>query len=290
MRCDTESVYRSSSGQQVIHQWCTEQLDHWSISHLQRLLPTSAGQTHLVTTGTGTPALVLVPGTNANAATSLPLATALAAQWPTLIVDLPGQPGLSAGDRPRRHRLAWYGKWLREVLEDTVTGQAIVLGHSLGGAIALACDSPRITGRVLVSTAGVARLRISAAVLGATLPWMTRPTEARSALLLQQFLAPGHTPPQPLIEWYTLVAQHCRTSLAPPALPTHLLAQRRNVPRLVATGEYDTFLPPQQLRRAAIQRLDTELRVVLGAGHLVTDEQPQSIVSLVAEISRNDHR
>ncbi|MGA4799940.1 alpha/beta fold hydrolase [Streptomyces lavendulocolor] len=39
-------------------------------------------------------------------------------------------------------------------MESAVPGPAVVVGHSLGGAIALACSSSRITGRILVSPAG----------------------------------------------------------------------------------------------------------------------------------------
>ncbi|MCG5220355.1 alpha/beta fold hydrolase [Streptosporangium sp. KLBMP 9127] len=283
---DSQCVYRSTAGQQAITDWCTGQLDRWPIAHQRHWISTSAGQTHLLTAGSGSPAVVLVPGTNANAATYLPLATALAARWPTLIADLPGQPGLSAADRPRRDRLTWYGRWLGEVLEETETEEAIVVGHSLGGAIALACDSPRIAARVLLSTGGLTRLRVGTAMLAATLPWMMRPTQAHSAALLQQFLAPGHIPPAVLVDWYTLVARNCRSSLAPPALPAQTLLQRQSVPCLVATGEHDAFVPPQRLRPAALRHLATRLRVIPATGHLATDEQPQQVVSLVEEISR----
>lgn len=277
-------VYRSVEGQHAIRDWCTHQLDHWTVPHQRDDLSTCAGATHVVTTGSGSPTLVVVPGTNASAAHYESLALALAPRWPMLLLDLPGQPGLSAGHRPRRDRLTWYGRWLGDVLAQTVTGGVIVVGHSLGGAIALACDSPRIAGRLLVSPGGLARLTISPALLGATLPWMLRPTPARSAALLQQFHAPGHTPPTWLVGWYTLIARHCRTTLAPPVLPHQLLTQRTSVPCLVATGQHDAVLPPRRLRRPAAQQLDTELRVIPGAGHLVTDEQPGILASLVEEI------
>jgi pimeloyl-ACP methyl ester carboxylesterase len=201
-----------------------------------------------------------------------------------MLLDLPGQPGLSAGDRPGRDRSAWYGRWLAEVLAQTVTRPVIVVGHSLGGAIALACDSPFIGGRLLVSTAGLARTKITPAVLGATLPWMLRPTPTRGAALLGHLLAPGHRPPPSLVDWYTLIARHTRSSLAPPVLPARLLARRKSVPCIVATGEYDVFLPPERLQRPAARHLTTRLRVISGAGHLVTDEHPEHLVTLLEEI------
>uniref|UniRef100_UPI0012FF47C6 alpha/beta fold hydrolase n=1 Tax=Streptomyces exfoliatus TaxID=1905 RepID=UPI0012FF47C6 len=91
-------------------------------------------------------------GTNFNAAACLPLATALATRYRTVLVDVPGQPGLSSGERgPGEARLDWYGAWLSGVLEACASGPVIVLGHSFGAAIALSSASPRIDGQILVS-------------------------------------------------------------------------------------------------------------------------------------------
>jgi pimeloyl-ACP methyl ester carboxylesterase len=228
---------------------------------------------------------VVVPGTNVSAALLDDFAAALAPKYSVLLLDVPGQPGLSDGHRPGRNRLAWYGRWLADVLAQTVPdgGGATVVGHSLGGAIALACDSPRIAGRVLVSAAGLVPTTVNTGVLRATVPWLLSATPARSAALLKHFLAPGRTPPPHLVEWYTLIARACRTSLAPPVLADDVLAQATTALRLVVTGEHDTFFPPRRLRGPAGRRLDTGLTVIPDAGHLVTDEQPQALASLLSE-------
>lgn len=253
--------------------------------HRRNEIASQAGSTHVVTAGSGSSTVVVIPGTNENAALSESFAAALAPDFSVLLLDLPGQPGLSTGHRPRRDRLAWYGHWLAEVLDVLVPGQAVVVGHSLGGAIALACDSPHISGRLLVSTAGLTRLKVSAGVLRATVPWLLRPAPARSAALLRHFLAPGRTPPPDLIEWYTLVARACRTSLAPPALPRELLTRRTDVPRQVVTGQHDVFLPPERLRASAGRRLGARLVVIPDAGHLLPDEQPQALAALLTAMS-----
>ncbi len=284
MSAADSNVYRGVESQRAIRAWCDEQLDRWPVPHERRVVPTSAGETHVLSTGSGPPAVVYVPGTNTNAASSLALLDALAAHWPTLAVDLPGQPGLSAAERPRRGRMAWYGSWLAELLEAVAPAGATVVGHSLGGAIALACNSPCIGGRVLVSTGGLARLRVGPAMLGATLPWMLRPSAAHSAALLRHMLAPDHAPSDELVAWYTLVARHCRSSLAPSPLPAALLASRRDVPCVVATGEHDAFLSPQRLHRPARERLGADVQTIPGTGHLVPDERPEAIVALVEQV------
>ncbi|MFI6743196.1 alpha/beta fold hydrolase [Nonomuraea sp. NPDC050451] len=75
-------------------------------------------------------------------------------------MDLPGQPGLSDPHRPRRGRSVWYGRKLDEVLTVADLDRAVLVGNSLGAAVALAADSPRIAARALVSPAGFVRLTV----------------------------------------------------------------------------------------------------------------------------------
>ena len=114
-------------------------------------MDTSVGQVHLTSAGTGPTRVVLVPGTGFNAAVTLPWLRVLSARWATTVVDLPGQPGLSDARRPRRDGLAWSGRVLDEVLAGLDVEAIVLVGNSLGAAVALAAGSPRIAARALVS-------------------------------------------------------------------------------------------------------------------------------------------
>ncbi|MDX3242174.1 alpha/beta hydrolase [Streptomyces sp. ME18-1-4] len=160
-------------------------------------------------------------------------------------------------------------------------GQALVVGHSLGGAIVLASASPRIVGRVLLSSAGLVRLLVPPAVVAATVPWLTRPTVSRAVRVLRRMVAPGGSVPDELAQWMALVARCCRSSLAPSPLPAALLAERRSVPCLVATGRHDVFLPPRRVGPAVERHLGARLHVLEGSGHMLLDEAPDEIVALV---------
>lgn len=249
------------------------------------MLSTSAGGTHVVKTGEGAVKVVLVPGTNFNAATSLPLAAELARRWPTMVVDVPGQPGLSSGDRPRRERTAWYATALRETLAAAAVEDVIVVGVSLGAAIALACDSTRIAGRGLYSPGGIVGLRLDPAMALASTRWLLRPDEIRTKRMLELFVAPDHEPPAHLVEWMALMAKHCRSTLAPPPLPKDLVASQCARPCVAATGQHDRFLPPARLA-PAVQRYGVSLTVLPGVGHLACEERPQDAVGLVDELMR----
>ena len=77
----------------------------------------------------------MVPGTGFNAAVALPWLKALSANWATTVIDLPGQPGLSDPRRPRRARLAWYGRALDEILAAMDADGVVLVGNSLGAAL-----------------------------------------------------------------------------------------------------------------------------------------------------------
>ncbi|WP_405501711.1 alpha/beta fold hydrolase [Streptomyces anulatus] len=282
------SVYRSERARAEVRRWCENRIEGAGLARARSEVVTSAGVTGVVTVGPeprgGGPTVVLLPGTNMNAALCLPVVEALARARRVVVLDLPGQPGLSADLRPRAKRSSWYGKWLAEALAQAVPGPVVVVGHSLGGAVSLACDAPQIVGRVLLSSAGLVRLRVPAPLLAATLPWLLRPTVARSTALVRRMAAPGqgHVADH-LGEWMDLVGRCCRTSLAPTPLPSGLLELRRSVPALVVAGQFDPFLPPRHLGPAARRRLGAEFRVVEGAGHLLLDESPAAVLVAVRE-------
>lgn len=261
-----QSVYRNARGQFAVRQWCSEALARADFPLAGTTVDTTAGKVHLASAGTGKPRIVVIPGAGHNAAAALPWLRALSQHWPTTVVDLPGQPGLSGPRRPRRDRLAWYGRVLDEVLDVTRLDGVVLVGNSLGAAVALAAGSPRITARLLVSPAGCVRLTVDAKLIGASAAWLLRPTVDRTRHMLQLFVAPGRNAPETEVEWMTLMAANCRTTLAPPPLPAALLADRAQLPCLVAVGEHDRFLPPTRLAPVVQSTTNTRLRVIGSMG------------------------
>jgi pimeloyl-ACP methyl ester carboxylesterase len=279
------TVYRSSRGRLAVRRWCSDALARVDFPVTSTAVDTSAGRVALVSAGGGGPRVVVVPGTGSNAAVALPWLRALSARWATTVVDLPGQPGLSDPHRPRRGRLAWYGRVLDEVLTVADLDRVVLVGNSLGAAVALAAGSSRIAARALVSPAGFIRLTVDPTLALASARWLLRPTAEHTRRMLRLFVAPDEDPPETEVEWMALMAASCRTTLAPPPLPAELLAGRAARPCVVGVGEHDRFLPPRRLAPALRRTMDLDLRVLPGMGHLTTPGHLDDVVSLVAEVA-----
>ncbi|WP_418960556.1 alpha/beta fold hydrolase [Streptomyces tritici] len=216
---------------------------------------------------------------------------ALADVGPLVVLDVPGQPGLSSGLRPRRNRMDAYATWLAEALAEVTREPAVVVGHSLGAAITLACPSDLVAVRVLVSPGGLVRLRVGASVLAATVPWLLRPSYVRARRLLGCMTAPGHAVPDELSTWMSLVGRSCHSSLAPSPLPDAVLARAAaTTPCLTLVGSEDVFLPPKLLGPVVERRLGSRARVLSGSGHLLPEEAPEQVAALVAEFLRSVRR
>lgn len=284
------SIHRTIDGPRRIAQWCEAGLDRWPL-HDRTLLDSPLGPTHMTSAGNGPRTLVWLPGTNFNAAVHADLARRLVedGRFRLRLIDLPGQPGLSSAEKPGKDRLARYGHWLPTILASIDDGAPITLvGHSLGAAVVLASEpSNRVDEAVLLSPAGLAKLRITLKLLRVTIPWMVRPTRDRAAALTHYMTHPQSPSFDEVDELLELAARHTRPDGAPPPLPPRTVEQWRGRARVI-TGDLDPFLPPDRLREPARKHLGVEVEVVTNAGHLLAEEQPEQLISLLA--SGADHR
>jgi pimeloyl-ACP methyl ester carboxylesterase len=290
------TLYRSAVAEAAVQRWCAERLAAWSTPHGTQWVETVLGRTHLVRLGEGRDSCLVLPGTNFGSATSRPLLDALAQRFTVYAADLPGQPGLSAADRPRAEREG-YAAWVDEVVahvraqsriagEPGGPGRLVVVGHSRGAAVALTARPETVDGLVLVSPAGLCRVRVTPQVLAATLPWLARPTPSRSTRLVR--LMSGRqvaAVDASTAEWLTLVARSTRTTGAPGPLPAGDLARWRDHATPVLVGAEDVFFPPARLRPPAVELLGVRPVVVSGAGHLLADQAPTVVLEAAARLA-----
>ncbi len=283
-------LYRTEAGRERVRGWCSARIDAWPVPHDKALVATRLGSTHALLSGAGSAAVVFLPGTNFNAATSLRLLGHLAAHCRVFAVDLPGQPGLSTPHRPgpdaREH-----GAWMSEVLTAlpmSGVDRVVLVGHSRGAYVGLCTDPQDVDALVLLNPAGFVSVAASMAVLGAAIPWALWPTERRSRALLQLMTAPGRDVDPDQVAWLTLVARDTRTSGAPGPVPQPVTDRWRSGAVRVLSGGADCFFPTGRLAPAVRGRLGVDLEVLPEAGHLSVEDATQVVAHRILGILFGD--
>lgn len=218
-------------------------------------------------------------------------------------LDLPGS-GKSA--KPATdYTPAFFTRMVIGFLDALKIEQALVIGNSLGGLIALrlAFYRPeRVRALVLVDSAGLGR-EVSLSLRTASLPvwgelavaWHQTPIGAWQRVwerVVELFAWAPHVPAAWQWEQYWLAQ-------CPGFLPATLAALRGTVdvfgqrevlleqlprlamPTLVVWGEHDSVFPLSQAREAVARLSRGKLAVIPGAGHMPHIEQPEQFVDTV---------
>lgn len=194
--------------------------------------------------------------------------------------DLPGFGG-EPRSRELQPSLASYGRWLAEAVRQRAPDRPVVLmGHSLGGSIALHAAQPlgpQLIGMVQIAAGGgvyqpraFARVRQGGAAFLRWRPgWLAElpGVEAiRSPLVADLHAARG------------LLA--CSTNRgAVRQLP--LIASRVDVPTLWIAGSRDTVMAPRYVRHLAGYSPRHRLELLEGSGHLPMRQQPSVLADRI---------
>jgi len=226
------------------------------------------------------PPLILVHGAGGSRLDWPPELRRLEGEW-VYGLDLPGH-GHSPGEGERT--IDRYVEHVCNWMEAVGLERAVLVGHSMGGAIALtmALDLPsRVEGLVLVATGG--RLRVQPAILE-----LTANTETFN-LVLDQVIT-FYFSPQTLARLVKLA----RTRMAetrPRVLHRDFQACDRfdvldrlgeiKVPAQVICGVDDRLTPLKSSRFLAEAIPGSRLVTIDGAGHMVMLEQPEEVAGAV---------
>ena len=155
-------AYWTRAAERAVHERYRRLLDTWNTEHREHRIPTSLGETFVISAGNpGLPTVVLLPGSMATSAMWMRTLPALADRFHVLAVDIVGDAGFSAPSRPSMRSDA-HARWLDDILEALVKGTTNLVGASFGGWLALdyAIRRPaRVHRLVLLSPAGVGRIR-----------------------------------------------------------------------------------------------------------------------------------
>lgn len=194
-------------------------------------------------------------------------------------LDLPGH-GRSGG--PGRETIEGYADAVAAFLEAVDVGRAVVVGHSMGGAIAqtLALDHP-VPVRALGLIATGARLRVAPAILE------TIQDDFKGAVELITRYAWSADADQSWVE----LGREALKDTGPEVLLGDFLACDQfdlmdrlgeiEVPALVVSGTADKLTPTKYARFLAEHIPAARLVTLEGAGHMVMLEQPQEVAKAV---------
>ena len=205
----------------------------------------------------------------------------------TFTVDLPGH-GRSPGTG--RELIEEYAADLVAFLEAVEAESAVLVGHSMGGAIAqmVALTAPdRAAGLVLLATA--ARLRVAPAILEG----LQQDPEATIRLISKWAWGPGADPA------WVAQGEQLMMETGPEVLRRDFLACDRfdirdrvaeiACPTLVLAGSEDQLTPPRFGQWLAEQVSGARYHLIEGAGHMLMLERPhevgQAIASFLTQIA-----
>jgi pimeloyl-ACP methyl ester carboxylesterase len=196
-------------------------------------------------------------------------------------IDLPGRAGTEG---PPLRAVAEMERFVRRILESEVSGDYLLAGHSLGGAIAiehaLASPTERLKGIVLLCTG--ARLRVHPLILQ----------------LFDQAAKSGSLPPIPpgLYERGgdpDLLAEAIRKRELTPigtggadwraadAFDRMQDLGNIRVPALVVGGTDDVLTPSKYAEYLAAKISDAQLHLLEGAGHMLVMERAAEVSQLI---------
>jgi pimeloyl-ACP methyl ester carboxylesterase len=263
----------------------------------ERFLDARGSRLRYLVAGEGEP-LVLVHGLGGAAANWLALAPLLLPGRRLIVPELPGHGGSSP--LPAAPSLSPYADRLGLLLEHEAATPAAVVGHSLGGAVALRLALRRpesVSALVLAAAAGISSTARSAryalTVTGILKPGRKiaphRRRVARSALLKRLVFGrwgasdPPALPPEVVEALLAGPALHTDTVSAATALVRDDVRpdlERIRCPVLVLWGARDNQLPVDDAFDYA-RRLRAPLRVIADCGHLLIVERPAACADAI---------
>lgn len=234
----------------------------------------------------GRPPLVLLHGIGGRASGWAPVQRiCAAAAYDSLAWDMPGYGHSPMVDPYDFDGLA---DALAALLDAQGIARAVLVGHSMGGMVALQmwARHPERVAALVLAASSPAFGHGSGDFQQAFIAQRLAPIEAGRSLaevaerLIPAMVAPGHDGPG------LALAKACMGSLTPAAYKAALGALVRfeqraalptiTVPTLCMAGEHDTTATPAVVQRMADKIPQAQYQCLPGAGHLLTFEQPDS--------------
>lgn len=266
---NTESIYKTLAGEQAIMAFYGEVLARWPVAHETYSLSTRHGETFIIDSGEKTaPPLILLHGAASNALSWIGEVSEYSASFRVLAVDIPGDPGKSAQNRP-----SWEGSGYAEWLEDVINGLNIsktaLLGLSQGGwtAIKFAVVHPeRVEKLILLTPGGVMPTRPSFIMKAIFFTMFGR----WGAKKLNDIVIGNHAIHPDAVKFMNIIMTNFKSRIDKEYLFTDDELKRLDMPVLLLGGAEDAIRPMDGVA-ARMQKLtpQTEVELIPGTGHVL---------------------
>lgn len=275
----TDVVYKSPAAAAAIEAQYRQVLAQWPVPSTERFVPTRQGSTFVLASGPDdAPPVLLLHGSQANAAAWMPDVPLWAKRFRLFAVDMIGEPGLSARVQPELVGEA-HALWLDDVLAGLGLTQVAMVGTSLGGWLALDYASWRpgaVSALALVCPAGIGRQKnflLKALPLLLLGPW--------GAYRMREMIfgpAPATTPAElkPFAELMEAIGRAVRPrTLDIPRLSDDQLGQLQ-LPLLAIVGGRDALLDSRDTRRRLQQFVpQAEIAFIDDGYHYLPGQAPR---------------
>ena len=246
--------------------------------------------------GTGRP-VILVHGNSSSARVWNPLLTgAFGERFRVLAIDLPGHGGSAPAEDPETYSLPGYASVLADFAKESGAEDAVIVGWSLGGHIALETASalPEAAGFVIFGTPpvagpadmGEAFLPNPAVAVG----FVAEVDADQARTYAESFLAPGSTvPTDELVEDILATDGAARANLVASLQTGRFTGEVEIVANLkqpiaVLQGDGEQLVSLDYLRRLAIPTLwRGGVQVLPGVGHAPQVEAPEEFANVLTE-------
>lgn len=246
------------------------------------------------------PALVLVHGLFASHRSFEDAIEDLGERFHVIAPDL---PGFGESEKPSPARYAYGVETHAESIADLIAafgvGRASVLGHAMGGAIALtlAAEHPELVQRLVLEDALAYphpqpfKLRLPLVpVIGGIVFKQLYGRALFGAMMRDLYYRPGFEPPPERVDWHydafnSPSARESAHAVMRALLDTRPVVARLSriaAPTLVLWGRDDRLLPVASAHRLVREIPGAKLEI-MDAGHTPHEELPRELVALVSE-------
>lgn len=234
------TIYKTPAGKEAVLAAYDAILARWPVPHKTMHLPTRHGDTFTIISGNdaGQP-LVLLHGAGSNSAIWMGDIEAYSRHHRVYAVDLTGEPGKSAPNRPDWEGPA-YAEWLEDIFDALQIESATLIGTSQGAwtALKFATFAPeRVDSLVLLTPGGITPDRLS--FLVRIIPLSLLGAWGRKRISRMLF---GSQPvPDEVEEFMTLVMTHFNSRMGILPLFSNEELRRLTMPVLVLIGAEDAL-------------------------------------------------